>query len=205
MQLIYIHGLEADHTSAKGQWLAEWCARHRPDITVHRPNLNVPPEQVMDTLGHLIAQDANTHVVGSSLGGFYATLCVARFEVRAVLVNPSVRPFVSMQRFFVRGQTEHATSTGWVITPAQLDTLAQMFEPVPVHPERILVLLKTGDEVLDYRQARDHYSQDGAQCPMVIDLGGDHFMRDMKDKIPLMVDFLFGHPAAVRADQGRFG
>lgn len=206
MQLIYIHGLEADHTSVKGQWLADWCALHRPQIQVRRPNLNLPPEQVLAVLQQLIAADPDSHVVGSSLGGFYATQCVARFGVRAVLVNPSVRPFVSMQRFFQQGQASHATSTGWVITPAQLDTLGQMFQPVPAHPERMLVLLQTGDEVLDYRQARDYYSQDGAQCPMLIERGGDHFMHDLQDKIPLVVDFLFGRSGPARAGaQGRFG
>ena len=71
---------------------------------------------------------------------------------------------------------------------------------------RMLVLLQTGDEVLDYRQARDYYSQDGAQCPMLIERGGDHFMHDLQDKIPLVVDFLFGRSGPARAGaQCRFG
>jgi predicted esterase YcpF (UPF0227 family) len=53
------------------------------------------------------------------------------------------------------------------------------------------VLLKQGDEVLDYRVAEAYYGQDGAQCSMIMESGGDHFMHDMADKIPLMIDFLF--------------
>jgi len=192
MQLIYIHGLNSDHLSIKGQMLTDWCAKRRPDITVLRPNLNMPPQEVMALLAQLIAQDPNTAVVGSSLGGFFATACVAQYGVRAVLVNPSVRPFESMQRFFADGATEHVTETGWRMLPSQFDDLRTMFHPVPRHADRMLVLLKQGDEVIDYRIAQSYYGQAGAQSPMVIEVGGDHFMHDMDQKIPLMIDFLYG-------------
>lgn len=191
MQLIYIHGLSADHHSVKGQWLQDWCAHNRPDIVVQRPNLNLPPSEVMATLEQLIAHDVHTALVGSSLGGFYATACVAKWGLRAALLNPSVRPFDSMQRFFQHGETRHATETGWVITPDQLDDLKQLYQPVPVHAERLMVLLKEGDEVLDYQMALSHYSQKGAQSIMYVEPGGDHFYRDLQDKIPLIMAFLF--------------
>ena len=195
MQLIYIHGLNSDASSEKGQWLEDWCAAERPDIRVQRPDLNLPPDQVVALLDGLIAQDDCTVVVGSSLGGFFATVCVARHGVRAVLINPSVRPFESMQRFFTQGKTAHTTDGGWTITPDQLDHMKTYFNPRPQHADRILVLLKQGDETLDYRQAQAYYSQDGAQAALIIEPGGDHFMTDMRDKIPLMIDFLFGQPA----------
>lgn len=191
MQLIYIHGLNSDATSVKGQWLENWCQTHRPDIQVQRPDLNLPPHEVIELLDHLIAQDEQTAVVGSSLGGFFATACVARHAIRGVLLNPSVRPFESMQRFFQQGATSHTTEGGWRITPDQLDDLKSYFNAVPRYPSHILVLLKQGDEVLDYRLAEQYYSQPDAQCPMIIEPGGDHFMHDMADKIPLMIDFLF--------------
>jgi hypothetical protein len=191
MQLIYIHGLNSNHLSPKGQWISNWCAKHRPDITVRCPDLNLPPKQVMALLSELIAQDPHTAVVGSSLGGFFATACVAAHGVRAVLINPSVRPFVSFQRFFQHGQTEHTTETGWWITPDQLDDLAAYYQEIPVHTDQILVLLKQGDEVIDYRIAEAYFSQSGAQSPLIIEPDGDHFMSDMADKIPLMIDFLF--------------
>jgi predicted esterase YcpF (UPF0227 family) len=191
MQLIYIHGLNSDALSPKGQMLTDWCATHRPEITVVRPDLNLPPMQVMAILRKLIESDSNTAVVGSSQGGFFATACVAQFGIKAVLVNPSVRPFETLKRFFAQGQHGHTTAGGWTITESDLADFATLFNPVPRFPENILVLLKQGDEVLDYRVAEAHYGQDGAQCSMIIESGGDHFMHDMTDKIPLMIDFLF--------------
>lgn len=195
MQLIYIHGFNSDAQSVKGRMLQDWCAVHRPEIRVQRPDLNQPPEQVMAILGDLIAQDPQTAVIGSSLGGFFATACVAQHGVRAVLVNPSVRPFESFMRYFQpfdpMDLVGHVTEGGWAVQREHLEQLRGLFEPVPKHPANILVLLKEGDEVLDYRVAAAHYAQDDAQCPMIIEPNGDHFMHDMADKIPLMLDFLF--------------
>lgn len=191
MQLIYIHGLNSNSESAKGQMLEDWCRTHRPEIRVVRPDLNLPPQQVMQLLDEAIAQDPHTGLVGSSLGGFYATACVAKHAVRAVLVNPSVRPFERFKRFFAQGETEHHTETGWVVTPDQLEDLKALYQPVPASPDRILVLLKQGDEVLDYREAESYFSQDEAQSALIVEPGGDHFMHDMDSKIPLIINFLF--------------
>jgi predicted esterase YcpF (UPF0227 family) len=191
MQLIYIHGLNSDAQSPKGQMLTDWCAIHRPEISVVRPDLNLPPLKVMEKLTQLIENDSNTGLVGSSQGGFFATACVAKFGVKAVLVNPSVRPFETLKRFFAHGQHGHTTAGGWTITESDLVDFATLFNPVPLYPENILVLLKQGDEVLDYRVAEAHYGQNDAQSSMIIESGGDHFMHDMADKIPLMIDFLF--------------
>lgn len=191
MQLIYIHGLNSNSNSVKGKMLDDWCQANRPQVRVLRPDLNLPPRQVIALLEDLISQDAHTGLVGSSLGGFYATACVAQFAVRAVLVNPVIRPFERFQRFFSEGQSEHHTETGWVVTPQQLDDLQALYRPLPAYPEKMLVLLKEGDEVLDYRDAERHYSQDAAQSAMIVEPGGDHFMHDMDSKIPLIMNFLF--------------
>ncbi|XID74861.1 YqiA/YcfP family alpha/beta fold hydrolase [Alkanindiges sp. WGS2144] len=191
MQLIYIHGLNSDAMSVKGQMLEDWCKANRPEIKVQRPDLNMPPKQVMQWLQDAIESDPHTGLVGSSLGGFYATACVAKHAVKAVLVNPSVRPFERFKRFFANGEAEYCTETGWLVTPDQLDDLQALFFPVPPYPDRILVLLKQGDEVLDYREAENYFSQDHAQSALIIEPGGDHFMSDMDTKIPLMINFLF--------------
>lgn len=191
MQLIYIHGLNSNSNSVKGKMLDDWCQVNRPEVKVLRPDLNLPPRQVVALLQELISQDAHTGLVGSSLGGFYATACVAQCGVRAVLVNPVIRPFERFKRFFAEGNSEYLTETGWVVTPDQLDDLQALYRPLPANPEKMLVLLKQGDEVLDYRDAERHYGQDSAQSAMIVEPGGDHFMHDMDSKIPLIMNFLF--------------
>lgn len=191
MQLIYIHGFNSDANSVKGKMLEDWCQQHRPEIKVLRPDLNLPPQQVMQLLEQLIVQDQQTGLVGSSLGGFYASACVAKQQVKAVLVNPSVRPFIRFKRFFADGSTRYTNETGWTVTPEQLGELETLYSPIPPYPEQLLVLLKQGDEVLDYREAESYFSQDNAQSALIIEPGGDHFMHDMESKISLMIHFLF--------------
>lgn len=191
MQLIYLHGFNSNANSIKGKMLDDWCQAHRPEINVIRPDLNMPPKQVIQLMGDLIAKDAHTGLVGSSLGGYYATVCSSLFDVRAVLVNPAVKPFERFKRFFANGETSFVADTGWVITPDQLDDLGSYFLPAPKYPHNLLVLLKQGDEVLDYREAEQYYGQAESQSPMIVEPGGDHFMHDMETKISLMINFLF--------------
>lgn len=198
MQLIYIHGLDSGKGSIKGQWLEEYCAKHHPHIKVQRPDLNMPPLQVFAHLSDLIKQDSQTVLVGSSLGGFFATACVAEFQVPAVLINPSVRPFESFKRFAKDVAEDdmttilRSTEGSWHITQQDFVDLKTLYKDVPKHADKMLVLLKTGDEVIDYRIAEQHYAQDGAMSQIIIDEGGDHFMHDLQDKIPTIMQFLFG-------------
>lgn len=192
MQLIYIHGLNSDSNALKGKMLRDWCAEHRPEINVIRPDCNLPPLEVMEILTQAIQNDPHTGIVGSSFGGFFATVCTAKFGVKSVLVNPAVRPSERFKRYFTNGQNGYTTEGGWNVTQSDLVDLETLYEAVPTHAEKILVLLKTGDDVLDYRVAEGYYGQDDAQSSMVIETGGDHVMLDMDSKIPLMIDFLFG-------------
>ena len=100
MQIVYIHGLNSDHTAEKGKILDEYCQQHHPQIKVHRPNLNMSPAKVEALLKDLIAQDEQTGLVGSSLGGYFATLLANQTGKKAVLLNPSLEPHQTLQRFF---------------------------------------------------------------------------------------------------------
>ena len=100
MQIIYIHGLNSDHTAEKGKLLAEFCQKYFPQISVHRSNLNHSPDKVEQLLKDLIAKDPETGLVGSSLGGYFATLMSNETGKKAVLLNPSMTPNESLKRFF---------------------------------------------------------------------------------------------------------
>ena len=55
-------------------------------------------------------------------------------------------------------------------------------------PERYLLLVQTGDEVLDYRLAVEKYR--GAR--QVVIEGGDHGFRNFSDYIPMILEFTAG-------------
>lgn len=207
MQLIYIHGFNSSSASVKGKMLSDYCAQHHPHITVRRPDLNRSPHEVVILLSELIAQDDRTALVGSSLGGYFATVMVGKHNIPAVLINPSTRPFDTLSSYVSSDLASHAlppehivhvTEGGWEITRQDFHDLESLYQPVPAHADKLLVLLKTGDEVIDYRLAQAYFSQpdshqrQGAQSQIIIEQGGDHAMLDFAEKIPLVLQFLFG-------------
>lgn len=214
MQIIYIHGLNSDHTAEKGKLLAEFCQKHFPQISVHRPNLNHSPDKVEQLLKDLIAKDPETGLVGSSLGGYFATLMSNETGKKAVLLNPSMTPNESLKRFFPEeGKTfdklpndftAMTTDGGWQITKADINWLERHRPAKATYPSEILLIVKKGDELLDYQESVNYFSQvdskngseNSQQSHTIIEDGGNHRMTDFATKLPQVVQFLSGLPLA---------
>ena len=121
--------------------------------------------------------------VGSSLGGFYATHLVERDGGRAVLLNPAVDPHIGL-RGYLGPQRNLYTGTTYELREEHLEQWRQIYEP-EITPDRYLLLVETGDEVLDYRRAVERYA--GAQ--QVVVLGGDHSLRSFPEQLPRILKF----------------
>ena len=189
MNLIYLHGFQSSPLSMKGQLLYAYVQQHRPDIQMHLPDLNAPPLAVLANVSALIQRLPNVALVGSSLGGFYATQLVAQHHVPAVVINPAMRPWQLFQDLFgdVLPYTVHPN---WHLTAQQLDDLADIALPVAQDADKILVLLQQGDEVLDYREAQRYYSAASPSAMIMTEAHGNHAMDDFADKIPMLLQFL---------------
>lgn len=206
MQIIYIHGLNSDHTANKGKILDEFCQKNFPQIKVHRPNLNDHPDQVVKLLKDLIAKDPDTGLVGSSLGGFFATLMSNETGKKAVLLNPSVEPHNTLKRFFPEEGKTFAdlpndfvgmtTDGGWQMTKADIEWFERHQLGKATYSQDILLIVKQGDELLDYQKAVDFFSHNmdkkTEQSHIIIEAGGDHVMSDFDTKLAQVVQFLFG-------------
>lgn len=200
MNLIYIHGLDSDPNATKALLLDKYCKKHFPDINVHRPDLNQPPQVVFDKLLKLVAElskDSTVVLVGSSLGGYFATLVSNKSRCSALLVNPSTQPHLTLQRFDseVRADTLtsdcnkdkilHTTSGGWEITKADLQWFAHHQLLTVENPTQVTVLLKKGDELLDANLSAAFYGQEGAK--IILQEGGDHQFSDFESQLPLVL------------------
>ncbi len=189
MNIIYLHGFKSSALSHKGQQLNDYC-RNFTKHTVHLPDLNRPPLQVMAQLSALIESLEDVALVGSSLGGFYATQMVARYARPAVLINPAMRPWLLFHRLFSQEQFPYQVTADWQLDLAQLQDLEQMAVPQLAQAAKIMLLLQQGDEILDYREAQGYYSQPQHQSLIIADAQGDHAMQDFAQKIPLLLEFL---------------
>lgn len=193
MNIIYVHGLDSDSQSIKGKLLADYCEQ-QPQHSVQRPDLNQPPHRVFAQLCDLVASAEQPVLVGSSLGGYFASLVSNHSGCAALLLNPSIQPHVSLQRFFAN-QTDtgedavgYVTDGGWAITRADLQWLAEHRLDGIRHPGKVAVWLKQGDELLDYRQAQQFYDREGVA--VILQAGGDHRFSDFAEQLVQVVQTL---------------
>jgi len=183
--LIYVHGFNSSALSYKAGLLREQMAQLGLSAHFACPELSHQPAQAMAQLQALIAPYAARTVtlVGSSLGGYYATHLVENFGVRAVLVNPAVRPY-DLLAPFTGPQKNLYTGEEYDFTSVHVAELRAL-EVGHITPERYLLITAIGDEVLDYRDAVARY----AGCEQVIVNGSDHGFRAFADYLDPVIAF----------------
>jgi len=186
MNIIYLHGFQSSTLSIKGQYIQAFCQNQHH---VHLPDLNMPPEQVLAYVSEMIACLDQVVLIGSSLGGFYATQLVAKHAVPAVLINPAMRPWQLFHDLF-GAELPYGVNAKWTLDQTQLDQLEQMAVPFVQDADKILVLLQQDDEVLDYREAQRYYSNAAHQSMIITEANGNHAMDNFADKIPMALQFL---------------
>lgn len=189
MNIIYLHGFQSSALSIKGQQIKDYC-QQQGNVRVHLPDLNMPPEQTMAHVAAMIENLDRVVLVGSSLGGFYATQLVAKYGVPAVLINPAMRPWQLFRDLFGSDQIPYVVNAEWTLDDTHLDQLEQMAVPFVQDADKILVLLQQGDEVLDYREAQRYYSNASHQSMLIMEANGNHAMENFADKIPMALQFL---------------
>lgn len=183
--LIYLHGFNSSPASRKAQMLARVMADRGLADHYACPALSHRPLEAVASAETAMAKAPHGAItfIGSSLGGYYATWLAERHGRRAVLINPAVHPHREL-RAYLGVQQNLYTGEKYVLAEDDLSAWEDLFVPT-VTPSRYLLLVETGDEVLDYREAVDRY----AGATQVVVPGGDHTLRSFPEHIPLILDF----------------
>lgn len=186
--LLYLHGFRSSPQSAKARQVAGWVASNRPDLHWWCPQLPPSPAQALrDVMTRLADWPREaTAVIGSSLGGFYATVVAERLECPAVLLNPAVEPARDLAAWI--GET-----TAWhggeriFFRPEYVDELRTLRPERITRPDRYFAVIAQGDEVLDWREMAQRY----AGCRVKLIVGGDHALSDFPQAhLGDVIDFL---------------
>ena len=151
------------------------------------PQIPAVPEEAKVFLEQIVEEASQEHTlsfVGSSLGGYYATYLAEKYSGTAVLINPSVKPYVTLSAYLGENKF-HFEGAVWEFKEEHIQQLKDMDVETITEAERYLVLLQTGDETLDYREAELKYKQ--AQC--VIEQGGDHGFVDLERHLARIMHF----------------
>jgi len=183
--IIYLHGFNSSPRSGKAQQLKRYLDERGKAGEFVCPQLSHRPDLAVAAVEAEISRQPEKKItlVGSSLGGFYATWLAEKHGLRAVLINPAVDPHVGLRAYLGPQQAFHGGES-YELTEEHLQQWKEFFV-TRVHPERYLLLVETGDEVLDYRAAVRKYK--GAK--QVVVQGGDHSLASFPEQIPLIMEF----------------
>lgn len=182
--ILYIHGLNSSPASIKASQLLKVAEHCGISAQLRVPALHHHPHQAMAQLETAIAALGRPLLVGSSLGGYYATHLAERHDLNALLINPAVRPHLLFDGREAE-QTNFYSGETWLLTQDHIAALAELETPEPRDAARYRVWLQTADETLDYRQAERYY----AGCNLDIREGGDHGYQGFAQRIPEILTF----------------
>jgi predicted esterase YcpF (UPF0227 family) len=183
--IAYLHGFNSSPQSHKAQVLGRYLAER--GLAEHYACPALPPlaTEAIGAIESLISRRAGEQFcfVGSSLGGFYATFLAEKHATKAVLINPAIEPHVGLRAFLGEQRNLH-TDAPYRLTEAHLREWQKLWVP-QLTPSRYLLLVETGDEVLDYRKALERYA--GAE--QVVIRGGDHSLQSFPLHLPRILEF----------------
>ncbi len=168
--ILYIHGFLSSSKSSKAQQLKTWLEQQGRGGEFICPDLSSHPEQAMATLAQIVENAQQPlKLVGSSLGGFYATCLSERYALKAVVINPSTNPAVTLAN---KVGTHKAWHSDEVVefTFDDVQALQAMCYKKLTKPDNFLLMVEKADETLDYQKAIEYY----ADCNQLIFNHGNH-------------------------------
>ncbi len=185
--IIYLHGFRSSPASFKTRLLAEKMhVLGHPDTDYVCPHLPASPKAaialVQNLMTHVAAQDVS--LIGSSLGGFYATWLAEQSGCRAVLLNPAVKPPQDLAKY-VGVSTEYHSEQPFEFKHEYIAQLQALTVPQITQPERYFLMAATGDEVLNWQDMVAHYP--GAQHRIIN--GSDHGIAEFAQYLDEVLAF----------------
>ena len=186
--LLYLHGFRSSPQSTKARQVAARVQAQHPGVSWWCPQLPPSPRKAMDLVMQGIAdwpRDAMA-VVGSSLGGFYATWVAEQTGCRAVLLNPAVHPARDLTQYIGEQSSWHQPEDRFFFKPEFIDELRALDAGPLRQPQHYFAVIAKGDEVLDWREMTSRYA--GARIKLLE--RSDHALSDFDAHINEVFAFL---------------
>lgn len=198
--ILYLHGFRSSPASFKARLMAQTLAERglAGERAWQCPQLPASPRQALDLAldlarGQLAQADSPRRltIIGSSLGGYYATWLAEQLDCKAVLLNPAVEAARDLATQVGQHRMYHSDAP-FEFRAEYVDELAAARVAAVTKPERYFLVAATGDEVLDWREMQARY----AGCRQRIVPGSDHGLSDFERWLPEVLDFAFEAPGA---------
>ena len=189
--ILYIHGFNSSPLSIKAEQTRQYLCKHFPQVHFYCPQLASNPKEAINQLEHIIqSYQTNTswYLMGSSLGGYFASYLSEKYNYPSVLINPAIKPF-ELLKDYLGEQVNPYTGEVYQVTRDHMIELKVIEPKSPSFDmqkkNNYLVMVQTDDEVLNYQQAVEKYQH----CRLVIEQGGDHSFVDFEQHLPTIADF----------------
>jgi len=186
--LLYLHGFRSSPASAKARLMAQAVAQRYPQLYWCCPQLPPSPRQAANDLLRVIAHwpRDTMAIVGSSLGGFYASWVARQTGCRSVLLNPAVFPARDLQRHIGDQSQWHAPQERFYFQESYIAELEAMANEGTHAPGPELALISQRDEVLDWREMQARYPK----ARRILLPNGDHAISDFALHVDAILGFL---------------
>jgi predicted esterase YcpF (UPF0227 family) len=192
--LLYFHGFRSSPRSAKAQAVAAWVQTRHPRVTWWCPQLPPSPREAMAMVAEHIAgwPRERMAVIGSSLGGFYATWVMQQTGCKGVLLNPAVDPARDLARYIGAQTSWHDPEESFYFKAEYVDELRALETAATAgaanvgNASKLMAVIAKGDEVLDWREMTARFP--GARTKLLE--GGDHALSDFDAHLDEIMAFI---------------
>ena len=193
--VLYLHGFRSSPRSFKARLVGVRMLELGLAANIVCPQLPASPDEAMALAFKLVEGVAPEQlaIIGSSLGGYYATYMAERLGCRAVLLNPAIVPLLDLEQH-VGVTTAFHSDEPFEFKRDYIEELRAYAVPAITRPERYFLIAATGDEVLDYRDMVAHYA--GARQTIIE--GSDHGISGFAGYLAPVLQFCGIGPEAGR-------
>ena len=187
LKIIYLHGFNSSAESKKSKILDSYLKKEK-SINLESPNLDSSPSRAIAQIEKIIKEYSNrVCLVGSSLGGLYATFVADRYDLKSATINPVVRNHISDMKKLVGSHKNFHTDEEYEFTMKDYLDLQKLGLKELKNPLNHLCLIKMSDEVLDHNKTLAYFSK----SYVLSEKGGNHSYDDFFEKIPLILDHMY--------------
>ena len=187
LTIIYLHGFNSSAESKKSKILDSYLEKEKL-INLESPNLNNSPKKAISQIEKIIRESSSrVCLIGSSLGGLYATFVADKYNLKSVTINPVVTNHISGMRDLVGSHKNFHSEEEYEFTLKDYFDLQKLGLEKLKKPLNHFCLIKMSDEVLDHNITFAFFSK----SYVLSERGGNHSYDDFFAKIPLILDYMY--------------
>jgi predicted esterase YcpF (UPF0227 family) len=183
---IYIHGFSSSGYGVKAMLFKEEFTQNH--IKIIAPSLSYIPDLAITTLEEIIvANDYKVNLIGSSLGGYYCIYLSNKYNLKSVLINPSIRPFITLKK--VLGKvTSYYDKSSFIWLDSHIIMLKKL-EVKSINSKNFMLLVQKGDENLDFNEAVNYINSNN----MIVEEEGNHSFQNIQRHFKAIEEFLYNN------------